>query len=313
MHVPVLAPRCVELLGPAVGSRGDVLVDATVGMGGHAELFLRRFPELTLVGLDRDAEAIELARERLARFGGRVRLIQARHIDLAAALAAADVSRAQAFLFDLGISSLQIDRPERGFAYSVDVALDMRMDQSDAVTAADVVNGYSEAELVRILRAYGEERQAVRVARAIVEQRAVAPIVSSLQLATIVSDALPAAVKRTGGNPAKRTFQALRIEVNGELSGLPAALDMALAALVPGGRIAVLSYHSLEDRIVKRRFAAAATVSAPRRMPVIPDDARPSLRLLTRGAEVPSEAEIVDNPRAASAKLRAAERIREAA
>lgn len=313
MHVPVLAPRCADLLGPAVGSRGDVLVDATIGLGGHAELFLQRFPDLTVVGLDRDAEAIALARERLARFGARVRLLQARHVDLAAALADANVSRAQAFLFDLGISSLQIDRPERGFAYSVDVALDMRMDQSDAVTAADVVNEYSEAELVRILRTYGEERQATRVARAIVKQRGLAPISSSRQLATIVSDALPAAVKRTGGNPAKRTFQALRIEVNGELSGLPVALETALTALSPRGRIAVLSYHSLEDRIVKRRFAAGATVSAPRRMPVIPDDARPSLRLLTRGAEVPSEAEIVANPRAASARLRAAERIREAA
>lgn len=313
MHTPVLAERCLELLGPAISGSHDVLVDATIGLGGHSELFLRRFPELTIIGVDRDRHALDLAGQRLSRFGSRIFLVHSRHADLAEALRGAGVEKAQAFLFDLGVSSMQIDRPDRGFAYSIDVELDMRMDQSDELTAATVVNEYPEAKLISILRAYGEERQAVRVARAIVAQRAVAPIVSSRRLATIVSDALPAAVKRTGGNPAKRTFQALRIEVNGELAGLPSGLDAALAALAVHGRIAVLSYHSLEDRIVKRRFAAGATVSAPRRMPVIPDDARPSLRLLTRGAEVPSEGEILDNPRAASARLRAAERIREAA
>ncbi len=313
MHTPVLAERCVELLGPAISGRDDVLVDATIGLGGHSELFMQRFPELTIIGIDRDQQALDIAGKRLARFGSRINLVRSRHADLAQALRSAGIERAQAFLFDLGVSSMQIDRPERGFAYSIDVELDMRMDQSDDLTAAKIVNEYPEAELIAILRAYGEERQAPRVARAIVAQRERAPIVSSSRLAKIVSDALPAAVKRTGGNPAKRTFQALRIEVNGELAGLPVGLDAALAALSLHGRTAVLSYHSLEDRIVKRRFAAGASISVPRLMPVIPDDARPSLRLLTRGAEVPSEREILDNPRAASARLRAAERIREAA
>lgn len=313
VHTPVMAERCAQLLGPALGEHGDVLVDATLGLGGHAELFLESFPNLTIVGIDRDRQALALAQQRLARFGSRISFFHSRHVDLAQALEGAGVERVQGFLFDLGVSSLQIDRPDRGFAYSMDVELDMRMDQAAGPTAAEIVNEYPEADLVRILRTYGEERQASRVARRIVQRRAVTPIVTSRQLVEIVRDALPAAVKRTGGNPAKRTFQALRIEVNGELAGLPVALDAALAALGVGGRIAVLSYHSLEDRIVKRRLAAGSSLGVPRRMPVIPDDARPSLRLLTRGGEVPSEKEIADNPRAASARLRAAERIREAA
>jgi len=205
---------------------------------------------------------------------------------------------------------MQLDEPQRGFSYSRDAPLDMRMNPQDELTAAQIVNTYTEGELVGVLRDYGEERSARRVAKAIIAARKVAPITSTAELAELVRDAIPQAAKRTGGHPAKRTFQALRIEINRELQGLPAALDAALSALVVGGRIAVISYHSLEDRIVKRRFAADSKETSPIRLPVIPDDARPSLRLLTRGAEVPSDLEISENPRAASAKLRAAECVR---
>lgn len=313
MHIPVLRERCLELLGPALRSDEALMVDATVGLGGHAEAFLSSFPELRLVGLDRDPEALDCSRKRLASFGDRVRLIRGKHCDLAEVLSREGIVRVDAFLFDLGVSSLQIDSPHRGFAYSFDTRLDMRMDPSDSMTAADVVNEYPEPDLTRILRTYGEERHARRIARAIVAARADRAILDTVRLVEIIREALPAAAKRTGGNPAKRTFQAIRIEVNGELAGLPGAIDTAVAALVVGGRIAVLSYQSLEDKIVKRRLVAGAQVAAPPGFPVIPDDARPSLRLLTRGAEVASDREIADNPRATSVRLRAAERIREAA
>lgn len=317
MHEPVLTSRCLELLGPAVQGAEAVMVDATLGLGGHALAFLTAFPDLRLVGVDRDPEAIALAGERLADFSDRVTLIQGRHADLAALLAAAGVGKLDAVLFDLGVSSWQIDSAHRGFAYSFDTALDMRMDPGEALTAGFVVNEYSEAELVRILLQYGEERQAGRIVGAIAAARKVGRISTTGELVGIVREALPQAVKRRGGNPAKRTFQAIRIEVNGELAGLPIALDAAINSLRSvnslrsGGRIAVLSYHSLEDRIVKRRFRAGAQINVPPRFPVIPDDARASLGLLTRSAEVPSEREVSLNPRAASARLRAAEKIRE--
>ncbi len=310
MHVPVLLDRCVELLGPAVNGPDAVMVDATLGLGGHSERFLESFPGLTLVGVDRDPDALAKASQRLALFGDRFRPLAGEHEHLASLLATINGGRVNAVLFDLGVSSMQLDEPERGFSYSRDTPLDMRMNPEDQLTAADVVNTYTEAQLVGVLRDFGEEKSARRIARAILAARAAKPIDSTTELAELVRDAIPAPAKRTGGNPAKRTFQALRIEINREIQGLPAAIDAALGAIVVGGRIAVISYHSLEDRIVKRRFAKDSTESSPIRLPVIPDDARPSLRLLTRGAEVPSDSEISENPRAASAKLRSAERVR---
>ena len=309
-HVPVMLHRVLDLLGPALSAPAAVVVDATVGLGGHAEAMLAAHPALRLIGLDRDPAALERSAARLAAFGPRVRLVHTRYDALARVLDEAGVRRLDAALFDLGVSSLQLDDDARGFAYSRDTALDMRMDSTASRTAADVVNTYPVADLARVLREYGEERFARRIAEAIVRAR---PLASSARLAELVRDAVPAATRRTGGHPAKRTFQALRIEVNDELAVLEAALPAAIGALRVGGRVAVLSYHSLEDRMVKRVLAAGATPSAPPDLPVVPESAQPTLRLLTRGAETPSEEETASNPRAASARLRAAERVREAA
>lgn len=313
-HVPVLVDRCLELLGPAfeaaaAAGRTPVLLDATIGSGGHAEAALTAYPRLRLVGLDRDPEAIARSRRRLQRFADRVELVQTRYDELARVLAELGHERVDGVLFDLGVSSPQLDTPERGFSYAREAPLDMRMDPASPLTAADVVNTYSARELTRVLREYGEERFAARIAAAIVRQRERAPLTSTSQLAQLVRDAIPAPARRTGGHPAKRTFQALRIEVNDELAALSAALPAALDALAPGGRIVVLSYHSLEDRITKRALVARARSSAPADLPLAPPGTGPTLRLLTRGAERPSEAEVAANPRAASARLRAAERL----
>ncbi len=313
MHVPVLLDQCVDILGPAVDHPDAVLLDATLGLGGHTEAFLERFGQLRVVGLDRDPVALEKASARLARFGSRFVPLAGEHEHLGELLKEINGGRLNAALFDLGVSSMQLDEPERGFSYAREAPLDMRMNPEDTLSAADVVNGYPPRELIRVLREYGEERSAGRIVDAIVRQRAVEPLTTTTQLAELVRNAIPAPAKRTGGNPAKRSFQAIRIEVNRELAGLPSAIDAALSALVVGGRIVVISYHSLEDRIVKRRFALDAKESSPVRLPVIPDDSRPQLQLLTRGAQVPFDEEISTNPRAASAKLRAAERVREAA
>lgn len=312
-HVPVLLDRVVALIAPALSAAGSVVVDATLGLGGHSEALLRAAPSARLVGLDRDPEALRRSRERLAPFGDRVTLVHAVYDELPDVLAGLGMPRVQGVLFDLGVSSLQLDETGRGFSYARDAPLDMRMDASAGRTAADVVNTYPAAQLARVLRRYGEERFAVRIADAVVRQRARAPLTSTRQLADIVRAAVPAATRRTGGHPAKRTFQALRIEVNGELEALERALPAAVAALAVGGRIVVLSYQSLEDRLVKRVLRAGAVDDVPPDMPVVPPGAGPRLRLLTRGGETPSEAELSDNPRAASARLRAAERVREAA
>jgi 16S rRNA (cytosine1402-N4)-methyltransferase len=312
-HDPVLLPRVLDLLAPALSGPSALLVDATVGLGGHAEALLAAHPALTIVGLDLDPEALARSRERLARFAGRVHLVHAVYDAIGPVLADLGVGPVDAVLFDLGVSSLQLDQARRGFAYAQDAPLDMRMDPSAGRTAADVVNGYSAAELSRVLREYGEERFAARIAAAIVRERAREPLTSTARLAELVRQAIPAATRRTGGNPAKRTFQALRIEVNGELAALRAALPAAVDAIRVGGRIAVLSYHSLEDRIVKRTFAERARDRTPEGLPVELPGSGPVLRLLTRGAETPTAAEVLANPRAASARLRAAERIREAA
>ena len=312
-HVPVMLERVVSLLAPALEAPDAVVVDATVGLGGHSEALLARFGSLHLVGLDRDQQALALATDRLAPFAPRATLVHAVYDEFAAVLADLGRTRVQGVLFDLGVSSLQLDDRERGFAYAQDAPLDMRMDQSRGLTAAAIVNTYGAGDLARVLRIYGEERFARRIADNIVRERGTEPFTGTARLAELVRSSIPAATRRTGGHPAKRTFQALRIEVNGELASLERALPDAVAALAVGGRIAVLSYHSLEDRFTKRLLVAGATSPAPPDLPIVPEAQQPTLRLLTRGAEVPDEAELAANPRAASAKLRAAERLRDAA
>ena len=310
IHVPVMAARIVELLRPALDAPASVFVDCTLGMAGHSVAVLDAAPSARLVGIDRDADALALARERLASFSDRVTLVQAVYDELPDVLDDLALPRVQAILADLGLSSLQIDRRERGFAYAVDAPLDMRMDASAGPTAADVLNTYSAAELTRILRTYGEERFADRIARRIVAERQDRPFDTSARLVAVLDAAIPAAARASGGHPAKRTFQALRIEVNRELDALAGLLPAALDALAPGGRIAVLAYHSLEDRLVKNAFRDASTDSAPRGLPVVPEEHKARFRLLTRGAERPDQAEQTTNPRAASARLRAAERLK---
>jgi 16S rRNA (cytosine1402-N4)-methyltransferase len=312
-HIPVMAERCVDLLGPALTEPGAVLVDATLGLGGHSEVLLTWFPRLRLIGLDRDLEALARTRQRLAHYGDRVSCVHAVYDELPQVLERFCVPRVQGVLFDLGVSSLQLDVAGRGFSYAQDAPLDMRMDQSRGITAAEVLNTYSVEQLTRILRDYGEERFARRIAEAVVRERARRPFTTSARLVELIRSRIPAATRRTGGNPAKRTFQALRIEVNSELAVLESALPAALSALALGGRIVVLSYHSLEDRLVKRVLAAGARATAPDDLPVVPLEHQPQLALLVRGAEKPEAAEVEANPRAASARLRAAVRIREAA
>jgi 16S rRNA (cytosine1402-N4)-methyltransferase len=309
-HVPVLLERCLGLLAPALSRAGrTVHVDATLGLAGHAEAVLTAHPDTVLIGLDRDPEALAHARARLARFADRIHLVHAVYDELPDVLAELGHPRVDGVLFDLGVSSLQLDAPDRGFAYAQDAPLDMRMDQTQGVTAEEVVNGYSHGELARVLRVYGEEKFAGRIASAIIRERERTRITSSARLAELVRDSIPAAARRTGGHPAKRSFQALRIEVNRELAALETALPAALDALAVGGRMVVLSYHSLEDRITKQAFAERARSTGPLDLPVELPGTGPTLRLLSRGAELASEAEVAANPRAASVRLRAVERI----
>lgn len=308
-HTPVLRDRLVELLAPALSEPGSVYVDATLGMGGHTEAVLTACPQARAIGIDRDTEALALASERLAPFGDRFTGVHAVYDEIGEVIAGHGV-RADAVLFDLGVSSLQLDEAERGFAYAQDAPLDMRMDQTSGLTAADVLNTYDAAELTRILRDFGEERFAGRVTSAIVRARAAEPFTTSARLVDVLRSAIPAASQRTGGHPAKRTFQALRIEVNRELEAWQAALPQAIEHLALGGRIAVMSYHSLEDRLTKRALAAGATSTTPKGLPVELPEHAAYLRLLTRGAEEASADEQARNPRSASVRLRAAERIR---
>lgn len=308
-HVPVLRDRCVELLAPALAAPGSVVVDATLGMGGHSQALLTACPQATLIGIDRDPQALEIAGRRLEPFGGRVRLVHAVYDDIPQVLSDLGIGKVSGVLMDLGVSSLQLDEADRGFAYAVDAPLDMRMNQSEGLSAADVLNTYSATDLARVLRDYGEERFARRIASAIVRERSAGPFATSARLVEIVRDNVPAATRRTGGNPAKRTFQALRIEVNQELEVLERAVPAAVDALAVGGRIAVLAYHSLEDRIVKQVLVQQVRSTTPVGLPVELTGHGPRMRLLTRGAETPPENETAGNPRAASARLRAAERI----
>ena len=306
-HRPVMVDEIVDLLGPVPAG---TVVDATVGGGGHSRAMLQAHPQLRVLGLDRDADALAAAKENLAPFGDRVTLVHTRFDGLGAALAAHGIDTISGALFDLGVSSPQFDRPERGFSYRNDAPLDMRMDRSEATrTAADLVNEASVTELAELFKANGETRFAGRIAKAILRER---PITTTGQLAELVRDAIPAPARRTGGHPAKRVFQALRIAVNAELDVLPVALDAAIERLAPGGRLIVLSYHSGEDRIVKDRFLAAegAGCTCPPRLPCVCGAAeRRTVRLLHRGARKPSAAEIAANPRAESARLRTLEKL----
>ena len=307
VHVPVMRDRVVALLAPALAEPGAVFVDATLGLGGHSAAVLDSIPTCRLVGLDRDTAALEIAGERLAAWSDRVTLVHAVYDAMPQVLADLGISAVQGILFDLGVSSMQLDESARGFAYSVDAPLDMRMDATSGLTAADVLNTYSVDDLTRILREYGEERFAWRIAERIVAER---PWTTSARLVEVVRESIPMKVQRTSpGNPAKRTFQALRIEVNDELDVLERAIPAALDCLAVGGRMVVMSYQSLEDKIVKQTFAAGATSSAPHGLPVVPDSMKPWLRLITRGAEKASETEISSNPRSQSVRVRAVERV----
>ena len=317
-HVPVALERCVELLAPALTAHapdgsGAVLVDATLGAAGHATQFLRSFPGLRLIGLDRDPEALTIAASRLEEFGDRVRLVRTRYDGIAAALAETGLAATDSVdgvLFDLGVSSMQLDRPERGFSYSQDAPLDMRMDPDAEVTAAEILNTYDRSGLTDILRRFGEEKFASRIAGFIVERRARQPFSRTGELVELLYDAIPVPARRTGGHPAKRTFQALRIAVNAELDSLSAALPAALTALRPGGRIAVLAYQSLEDRIAKTVFAEATASRTPEGLPMELPGHEPLFVALTRGAERADAAEIVRNPRSASVRVRAIQRAK---
>lgn len=309
-HVPVLLDRCVELLAPALTRRdadgtGATLVDATLGAGGHTERFLAQFPGLHVIGLDRDPDALRIAGDRLAPFGDRFTPVHTRYDGFDAT----DVSEVDAFLFDLGVSSMQLDRPERGFSYATDAPLDMRMDTDASLTAADILNTYEERQIARVLREYGEERFAARIASHVVRRRAATPFTTTGELVELLYQAIPAPARRTGGHPAKRTFQALRIEVNAELDALRLAIPKALRALRPGGRIAVMAYQSLEDRIVKTEFAAATASRSPAGLPVELPGHGPEFVALTRGAERASAEEIDRNPRSAPVRLRALEKV----
>jgi len=312
VHVPVLLDRVVALVAPPLQRPGAVLVDATLGLGGHTEAVLSHCPEAHVVGVDRDVHALEAAGERLAPFAGRTTLVHAVYDEIPTVLRDLGIGAVQGVLFDLGVSSMQLDVRERGFAYAEDAPLDMRMDDTTGVTAAEVLNTYPAADLVRILRSYGEERFARQIARAIVREREQRPFDRSARLVDLLREAIPAAARRTGGHPAKRTFQALRIEVNDELGVLRRAIPAAIDAIAVGGRVVVMSYHSLEDRMVKQAFAARSRNTVPDDLPVVPEAHRPELKLLTRGAEKATADEVAANSRAASVRLRAVERVRAA-
>ncbi len=312
-HVPVLLDRVVALVAPPLERPGEaarVLVDATLGLGGHTEAVLTRFPDAHVIGIDRDTHALELAGRRLEPFAERLTLVHAVYDEIPSVLAELGHEHVDGVLFDLGVSSMQLDVRERGFAYAEDAPLDMRMNDTAGQTAADVLNTYPVEELARILKMYGEERFARRIAESIVREREREPFTRSARLVELIREAIPAPARRTGGHPAKRTFQALRIEVNDELSVLQRALPRAIGAIGVGGRVVVMSYHSLEDRLVKHAFAEQTRSDVPPDLPFVPEGHEPALRLVTRGSEKASAQEIEENPRAASVRLRAVERVR---
>lgn len=313
LHEPVMLERTLELLAPALADSQAVLVDCTLGLGGHAKAFLNRFENLTVVGIDRDPIALELAAKRLGEFGSRVKYFYGTYEQIPEALSEFGFAEASAVLMDLGVSSMQIDSQDRGFAYSFDAPLDMRMDATTGQTAAQLLASSSEDELARIFKEYGEERFAKKIASEIVATRAQSPIVSSKQLAALISAVVPFIPGKSSGHPAKRVFQALRIAVNQELEILELAIPKAISALKIGGRLLVLAYHSLEDRIVKQAIVKASSSSAPLDLPFELPEHAPVLKLVIKGAEKATVKEISANPRSASVRLRVAEKIRKVA
>ena len=313
LHDPVLLQRTLELLGPALEVDGAILVDGTLGLGGHSEAFLERYPAMILVGIDRDQNALRLAGERLERFGSRVHLVHAVYDEIEDVLDELGYDQANAVLLDLGVSSMQLDEAERGFAYSYAAPLDMRMDASTGKTAAQILNEYTEEKLAKIFKDFGEERYAKAIARDVVAARLKTPFTTSTQLASLIAKVVPFIPGKSSGHPAKRVFQALRIEVNGELEVLERTMPAVIRALKVDGRLLVLAYQSLEDRIVKQALVAASTSSTPIELPFELPEHAPVVRLLVKGAEMASETEIMRNPRAASVRLRAAIKIRQAA
>lgn len=318
-HVPVMRTRVTELLAPALdaASSRPFLLDATLGAGGHSEYLLQTFPQLCVIGVDRDAASLRAATERLARFADRFVALHCRFDgvvkeiqDSPHPLCRKVVSTGlHAALFDLGVSSMQLDQLERGFAYRADAPLDMRMDTTQQLTAAEVLNTYSQAQLAYVLKAYGDERFAGKIAAAIVKEREREPFENSRRLVELLYAVIPAAARRTGGHPAKRTFQALRIEVNGELEALDQVIPTIAGALAPGGRAVFMSYQSLEDRLVKRHFSALTTSRTPSGLPMELPGSEPEFRVVTRGAEKASDQEIEGNPRASSVRVRALEKL----
>jgi 16S rRNA (cytosine1402-N4)-methyltransferase len=309
-HISVMRDTCVDLLTPAINkAETPVVVDATLGLGGHSEALLESNPNLVLIGIDRDLDAIIQAKNRLAKFENRAMVSHAIFDEITDVVNSFGFEKVDGILFDLGVSSMQLDQSDRGFSYSQDAPLDMRMDRSTGITASEIVNTYAPGELVRILRTYGEEKFATRIVENIVKERAKAPLNSTAQLATLVKESIPAATRRTGGNPAKRTFQALRIETNDELGAVNRAIPQALELLKVGGRLVVMSFQSLEDRIVKEIFTQATTSGTPRDLPIDLPEFAAKFALVVRGSVLPSEAEIAANSRAQSVRLRAIERL----
>lgn len=308
-HVSILAPECMEILQP---QRGGVYVDCTAGGGGHSFEIAQRLPEGgRLICLDRDDAALAACEKRLAPFADRVTLVKTNFSGIGAALDSLGIDQIHGVMWDLGVSSYQLDEKGRGFSYTAEAPLDMRMDQTAAFCARDVVNGYSETELIRVIRDYGEEKFAARVAHIICERRAENPIETTSELADIVYQAIPAAARhKENQHPARRTFQAIRIEVNGELDSIPPSLEEAIRRLAPGGRAAVITFHSLEDRITKQTFANLASgCTCPPNFPVCVCGKKPTIKILNKKPILPSEEEMNVNPRSRSAKLRGAEKL----
>ena len=310
LHTPVALDRCIALLSPAIESNTNpIIIDATLGMGGHSKALLLKYPNLKIVALDRDLSAIKVATDNLSDVIDRIEIVHAVYDELSAVLAKLGIEKVDGILFDLGVSSMQLDQADRGFAYSQEAPLDMRMDQSSGLSALDILNTYSYGELVRVIRNFGEEKFATKIADNIIKARAAGTLSTTKDLAKIVKNSIPAPARRTGGNPAKRTFQALRIEVNQELSVLERAMPQAIEAIRVGGRLVVMAYQSLEDKIVKKAFAEVTESHSPLGLPFDLPNSAASYKLIISGSEGASEEEIAINARAQSMRLRALERV----
>lgn len=310
LHIPVALDRCIALLSPAIKSSANpVVVDATLGMGGHTRALLLKFPKLKIIALDRDLSAIEIAKTNLSDVIDRIVIVHAVYDELALVLAKLEIKEVDGILFDLGVSSMQLDQADRGFAYSQDAPLDMRMDQSSGPTALEILNTYTYGELVRVIRNYGEEKFATKIADNVIKAREAGTLRTTKDLAEIVKNSIPAPARRTGGNPAKRTFQALRIEVNQELAVLERAMPQAISAIRIGGRLVVMSYQSLEDKIVKKALSEVVASHSPLGLPFDLPNSAASYKLVINGSEGATVAEIEINARAQSMRLRALERV----